>query len=128
MKSIREYPKATRISIPMAAAKASLYFRLPDYIFKNPAGFQEMVAMRSDSYPHLSAEITKEGKQTSEGRTATELTILQTASEKSTAVPIATFHGEAESRFVISLLVPVAKLSEKAIVLIDWLRESVKQA
>lgn len=83
--------------------------------------------MRSDSYPRLSAEITKEGKRTSEGRTATELTILQTASEKSTAVPIATFHGEAESRFVISLLVPVAKLSEKAIVLIDWLRESVKQ-
>jgi hypothetical protein len=129
MKSIKEYPKATKIEIPMTETMAKLYFYdFPNLYFGEYinilwtwADRLNIEAMPLNAWSHLDVRRTEETVPGYQGPQTVEIVLYERYGDD-TRRAFASIRGGPDRRMVIQLLVPVPMLHERAIRLLDQFR------
>jgi hypothetical protein len=143
MKSIREYPKATKIEIPLTLSGVSKYFSIMDSTFTDPSYFDRlaerpMVYGEPQSKPYtkpltIRKLVIRENDEIESGwqrflRPRT-LTVAQSIGTTWGFAEVANLTLDVSGPvplFVITLLVPVSELGDRTILFIDYLRNLVR--
>lgn len=134
MKSIREYPNATKITIPLSAVVARTFFYLPNPFFKGIDFLQrwaddlnrETMLMKTWTQIHIAQSDETVFWGNPAGRYTTQLTLYEEEwSAEKRRRTIATIHGEingTDRRMIITLLVPVPSMHKRSVDFIDTFR------
>ena len=129
MKSIKEYPKATKIEIPMSKWTAKMFFHdFPNLYFGADinilwtwADRLNFEAMPLNAWSHLDVRRTEETVPGYQGPQTVEIVLYERYGDD-TRRAFASIRGGPDRRMVIQLLVPVPMLHERAIRLLDQFR------
>ena len=147
MKSIREYPKATKIEIPLTIGGLTRYFRIADSTFRSRFDFRDSVLTplvfegpRSAPYPKKlttpaigieernmvgTSRSVDTSRLVSRPRTLALIEHSPDGSSKDVLTLTLDVSGPVPL-FVITLLVPVSELGDRTILFIDYLRNLVR--
>ena len=142
MKSIKEYPKATKIEIPLTLSGLSAYFRISDSVFRYRADFLQSTYVpltfsggQSHFYPRYTIKTPpiyideRDIVGTREYALPRKLVLVELSEDGVRHIDVLTLTLDVSGsvpQLVITLLVPVPELRDRTIIYIDYVRARVQ--